>query len=217
MSAAVRAPSPVVWVDLSTLTVISSKGTGNASSGGQGWVTTGGSSGSGVVSSTVKGAGTSSAHTAPAKRATPSRAAIIDPKITVWRCCSRLRRWARARAASCAGESFTTYPFANGPGRLHRIVPDDGANCLKFQDPGVEDIALGEGGAQGAVHPAFEVHHPLVQDDVGEEVAEEGGIFGQERAEIKLRLGGHEFVEAHLPGRDVGPITGRVPAVVGVG
>src|SRR5690625_3140335 len=112
MSSAVRAPRPLVLVEFSTFTEISLNSTGVAPSGGHGCVTTGGSVGSDDFSSSSKGGGTISAQTAPANSADPRSTATIDPKMTVCRCCIRFRRAARARAACCAGESFTGWPFA---------------------------------------------------------------------------------------------------------
>src|SRR5690606_32746575 len=52
--------------------------------------------------------------------------------------------------------------------------------------------------------------------DVREEVAVEGRVLGEQGLEIELLLGRHELIEANRAWRDVRPLPGAFPAVVGV-
>src|SRR5699024_5524070 len=100
--------------------------------------------------------GTLSAPTAPAKRAEPRSTAVIDPKMTVCRRCIRFRRAARARAACCAGESFTGGGLSRGRKKLQHIVPDEWGNYLNFtvliRERGGHSAARARRGARGAAH-----------------------------------------------------------------
>ncbi len=53
-------------------------------------------------------------------------------------------------------------------------------------------------------------------DDVGEQVAVEGGIFLEQLLQVERPLGGHQLVEADLLRRDGRPLALHV-AVLGVG
>jgi len=55
-----------------------------------------------------------------------------------------------------------------------------------------------ERGAQGSVQAVLEVELPLPLDDVGEEIAEERGLFVEESLEIEGALGGDQIGEAQL-------------------
>src|SRR5699024_4420036 len=51
----------------------------------------------------------------------------------------------------------------------------------------------------------------------GEQVSVEGGVLGQQTAQIQGGLDGDELVQTHLPGRDFGPGLGGAQSMVGVG
>ena len=59
---------------------------------------------------------------------------------------------------------------------------------LDHQDTRVQDRALLQGGPDGAVQAVLEVHHALVLHDVGEQVAVERGVVGEERARSSVRF-----------------------------
>lgn len=52
----------------------------------------------------------------------------------------------------------------------------------------MQDEALLQRGAQGAVQPVLQVERPAPGDHVREEVAVEGGVGGEQRAQVQLGL-----------------------------
>lgn len=96
------------------------------------------------------------------------------------------------------------------------LVEEGGGEGVEVEDAGVHDGAALEGCAEGAVDAVFEVEVAAVADDVGEEVAVEGGVFGEEGFEVEVFLGGDEPVEAYLGGGYAAPVA-LGESVVGVG
>ena len=74
-----------------------------------------------------------------------------------------------------------------------------------------------QGGAQCPVQPGLQVEVPLEGDDMGEQVAVEGGVVIQEAAQIEGRAGGGEIGQADLSRCDDGPIALSGDPMVGLG
>lgn len=87
---------------------------------------------------------------------------------------------------------------------------------VQFKDACVEHLALLQRGADGAVQAVFQVQVALPLHHVREQVAVEGGVLGEEGLQVQLALGRHELIEADRARRDVRPLPGAFPAVVGV-
>ena len=77
-------------------------------------------------------------------------------------------------------------------------------------------LPLLQRGAQGAVQAVLEVVVALPVDDVGEQVALEGGILLEQLLQIERPLRGHQLVEPDLLRGDRRPLPLHV-AVLGVG
>src|SRR6478735_7831961 len=137
---------------------------------------------------------------ASAPRPTTASAAMSRPNTTAWRSCMRRRRTERAGSGSVVTPE--TYPTACSSER---------------QDAGVQDGALLERGPHGPVQPVLEVEDAVVLHDVGEQVAVERRVLGQQGVEVERALGRHELVETHLAGRHVRPVLDAHLAVVRVG
>lgn len=60
-------------------------------------------------------------------------------------------------------------------------------------------------GPQGPVEAVLEVHLTVPLDDVGEQIAVIGGVFGEQGVEVQRSLGGDELVKADLPRGQFGP------------
>ena len=63
-----------------------------------------------------------------------------------------------------------------------------------------------EGGAQGALEAILEVKVAPPIDDVGEEIAIQRGVVGQQRLEVKGCFGGDQLIEPDLPRFDHRPV-----------
>src|SRR5690606_27461099 len=146
------------------------------------------------------GASIAPVYTASAPSPTTASAAMRSPNTTAWRSCMRRRRSARA----VSGRVVTPETYRTG--------------CSSHgQHARVQDRTLLEGRAVGAVPPVLQVEDALVLHDVGEQVAEEGRVLGEQGVEVEGSLGGDELVEAHLARGHLGPVPGGHPAVVRVG
>jgi len=53
-----------------------------------------------------------------------------------------------------------------------------------------------QGGPQGPVQAVFQVKLPVPPDDMGKQVAVEGGIRGQDGIQVKDILSGNELIKA---------------------
>src|SRR4249919_2789652 len=69
-------------------------------------------------------------------------------------------------------------------------------------------MPLVQGRSQGAVESVLEVELAVPPDDVGEEVAVEGGVLVEERIETQRVLGRDQLVEADLARRERRPRAG---------
>ena len=72
--------------------------------------------------------------------------------------------------------------------------------------PGVQHVALLQGGAQRAVQAVLEVELALPLDDVGEQVAVERRVLVEQRGELQGVLGGDQLVEPDLARRQRRPV-----------
>ena len=68
------------------------------------------------------------------------------------------------------------------------------AVLLQFKHTSVHGLPLLQGGAQRPVQPVLQVEVATPGDDVGEEVAVEGRVLGQQGLEVELPLGRHELI-----------------------
>jgi hypothetical protein len=80
----------------------------------------------------------------------------------------------------------------------------------------VQDAALLQRRAQGAVQPVLQVEVAAPRHDVREQVAVEGGVLVAQGVEVQRVLGRHQLVEADLARGQLGP-GARRQSVVGVG
>src|SRR5262245_15862832 len=96
--------------------------------------------------------------------------------------------------------------------RMRRAYP----GSVELEHSGVQDLTLLQRGTDRAVEAVLQVEVALPLHDVCEEVAVEGRVLGQEGLEVQLLLGRHELIEADRARRDVRPLPGALPAVVGV-
>ena len=87
---------------------------------------------------------------------------------------------------------------------------------VQLEDAGEQYLALLERRPHRAVQAVLQVQVALPLHDVREEVAVEGRVLGEEGLEVELLLGRHELIEADRARRDVRPLPGALPAVVGV-
>src|SRR5882757_7674988 len=101
-------------------------------------------------------------------------------------------------------------PEGNRPGL------DEGCESVQLKNTRVEHLALLQCGADRAVEAVLQVQVALPLHDVREEVAVEGRVLGEEGLQVELALGRHELIEADRARRDVRPLPGAFPAVVGV-
>ena len=69
---------------------------------------------------------------------------------------------------------------------------------VKVENARMNNRTSVEGGAQGSVQSVLEVKLPLPLDDVGKQIAEEGGLFVEESLEIEGALGGDQIGKAQL-------------------
>ena len=80
----------------------------------------------------------------------------------------------------------------------------------------MQSRALLQSGPQGTVEAVLEIQVALPLHDVREEVAVERGVLGEQGFQVELALGRHELIEADRARRDVRPLPGAFPAMVGV-
>ena len=84
-----------------------------------------------------------------------------------------------------------------------------GAHLLPhLVDAGVEHVPLVQGRAQGAMEAVLEVQIAVPSDDVGEQVAVEGGVLVEEGVEPQRVLGRDQLVEADLARWQRRPLAG---------
>lgn len=74
-----------------------------------------------------------------------------------------------------------------------------------------------QGRANGPMESVLQVEGTPPLHHMREQVAKEGGVFGQQGLQIQLRLGGDQVSQSHLAWRDGGPILGRHVSMVRVG
>ncbi|CAM5298676.1 hypothetical protein SBADM41S_02433 [Streptomyces badius] len=86
----------------------------------------------------------------------------------------------------------------------------------QVEDARVQDLALLERGADRPVQTVLQVEVALPLHDVREQVPVERGVLGEEGLQVQLALGGDELVQANRTRRDIRPLAGGFPAVVGV-
>jgi hypothetical protein len=70
----------------------------------------------------------------------------------------------------------------------------------------VYDVPLLERRAQSPVQPVLQVELVVPQHDVGEKVAEEGGVLVEEQVELEGVLGGDQVVETDRARRQRSPV-----------
>src|SRR4051794_16762787 len=87
---------------------------------------------------------------------------------------------------------------------------------VEFEHARVEYLALLERRPDRAVQAVLQIQVALPLHYVREEVAVEGGVLGEQGFQVELALGRHELIEADRARRDVRPLPGAFPAVVGV-
>lgn len=80
----------------------------------------------------------------------------------------------------------------------------------------MENLALLKRGTDRAVQTVLQVEVALPLHDVREQVAVERRILGEEGFEVQVALGGHQLIEADRARRDIRPLPGAFPAVVGI-
>jgi hypothetical protein len=77
----------------------------------------------------------------------------------------------------------------------------------------MEYCSLLQRGPNGPMQPILKEQFAPPLDHVGEQIAVEGGVLGQQRVQVELALGGDELVEPDLPRRDLGPGAGSAAMV----
>ena len=87
---------------------------------------------------------------------------------------------------------------------------------VEFEDPGVEDEPLVQGGPQGPVNAILQVQLTAPPHHVREQVAVERRVLGQQLLQVKGILGGDELIEANGTGRDLSPFPGSA-GMIGIG
>ena len=91
------------------------------------------------------------------------------------------------------------------------------ARLAKHENAGVQGRPLLERGTQGPVQAVLEVQLALPLNDVGEQVAVEGGLLRQQGRQVQVALGGDQLVEPDHPWRDVGPVACGLEPVLRIG
>ena len=81
----------------------------------------------------------------------------------------------------------------------------------------MEGASLLKRGSQRPVQPVLKIEGALPLDDVGEQVAVEGRVLGQEGTQVEVALGGDEVFEPDHARRDIGPVPSRLQPVGRVG
>jgi hypothetical protein len=81
----------------------------------------------------------------------------------------------------------------------------------------VQSGTLLQRGAQGAVQAVLEIQLALPLNNMGEQVAVEGGLFGQQRCQVKVAFGGDELIEPDHPRRDISPVPRRLQTMCRIG
>src|SRR5690606_14612382 len=119
------------------------------------------------------------------------------------------------RLRACACERTRKGQTAFGVVGCEVFRPARGRS-VQLEDAGVQDLALLQGRADGAVQAVLQVQVALPLHDVREEVAVERRVLGEQGLEVELLLGRHELIEADRARRHVRPLPGAFPAVVGV-
>ena len=66
----------------------------------------------------------------------------------------------------------------------------------------MQDVPLLQCGAQRPVQAVLEVEVAAPLDDMGEQVAVERGVLGEQRVQVEHPLGGDELVQPDLARRD---------------
>ena len=87
----------------------------------------------------------------------------------------------------------------------------------EYEDAGVENRSLRQCGSEGPVQAVLEVELPLPLDTVGEQVAEERRVVGEQAPQVERALRRDELTELDDARRDVGPVLCRDEPVVGIG
>src|SRR5665647_2191523 len=71
-------------------------------------------------------------------------------------------------------------------------------------------------GTQGTVQAVLEIQRALPLDDVGEQIAVEGGLLGQQSCQVEVAFCGDELIEPDHARRDVGPVPRCLQPVCGI-
>src|SRR5215469_7209075 len=137
------------------------------------------------------------------------------------RTCSSTARRTRSRmeiSSSLNSESRASSPKADvrlvmttdarGAGRRSAVIQSS-----HHVDPSVDAGPLLQSGPQRAVHPVLEVEPALPLHDMGEQVAVEGGVVGEQPVQTQLLLRGDQLVQPHRPRRNRRPFPGREPVI----
>ena len=75
---------------------------------------------------------------------------------------------------------------------------------------------LVQGRTESPVQAVLKVELTPPLHDVREQIPVEGGVLGQQRAQVKLPFRAHELVQPDLPRRDLGPVARR-QTMLGIG
>lgn len=67
------------------------------------------------------------------------------------------------------------------------------------------------------VQAVFQIHGVPPLHNMRKKVSEEGGVLGQQCAQIEGAFGSHQLIEPHLPGRYRCPVLGGYVSMVRVG
>lgn len=86
---------------------------------------------------------------------------------------------------------------------------------VNVEDAGVQHRTLLECRTDGTVQAVFQVKVAVPLDDVGEQVAKERRVLGQQRVQVEVALGGDQLGEPDLARRQTGPL-GQRKAMVGI-
>src|SRR5450756_2527900 len=81
----------------------------------------------------------------------------------------------------------------------------------------MQDTSLLKRGAQCPVQAVLKIERALPLDDVSKQIAVEGGVLGQQGAEVEVAFGGDELFEPDHAWRDVSPVPSCLQPVVGIG
>src|SRR5664280_854085 len=88
---------------------------------------------------------------------------------------------------------------------------------VKHQHAGMQGWTLLKGCPQGPMQSVFQIQLVLPLHDVSEQIAVEGGLLRQQSCQVKVAFCGDQLIESDHARWDVGPVTGRLQPVRGIG